>query len=195
MHTPVHTYTHMHTHTAWVHHMDTPTPAITRALTHRHAHARVVLHTHNAFSYLHISSHPFISTHAHAHTPVRPHTEPVGEPGYQVGAQRFLTRTRWGPPAPSRAHGHPWLRLQALCSCVHLEASNEVQPQSRQGCARARAGTSQAPGPFLSPPHQVGPCPCLARLSGSTSRQPSGAWLGLSLLAATSHSELGRRQL
>lgn len=166
-------------------------------LTPIHAHTCTHIHTHNTqtqneFSHLHVPSHP----HTHTQTPVH-RTEPEGESeGSLTGARvsdlgaGVPDQNMMGLPALPPPHTHRPPRLTPECRA-------SAPTRSRQGCARARPrdGTSWAPGPFLSPPHQVGPRPCLAPRSGSTARQPSGAWLGLSLLAATSHLELGGRQL
>lgn len=66
----------------------------------------------------------------------------------------------------------PNSKLQAPASTERLQIECRAGPEPKPEMASHRLLSPSCPS------HQVRPCPCLAQLGGSTSRQPSGAWLG-----------------
>lgn len=181
----------------------------------RGTHAHTLIHgdTHpQSLPYSHTNRHPYI----HTHTRARPHSKCILTLAcilksihiytYRHTLIHHIRRGARGPPEPAcqlwRYGSQPEAEEGPLRP-EHTGPPRAPQPEhcasaptwSRRGCAKARPWMALAGLQALSCPCQAGSCPCLTPLSGSTSRQPSGVWPSLSLLAATSHSALGGCQL
>ena len=191
-HTLTHSFTGTHTHT--LSHTFTLTGTLTLTHTHTHTHAvtHSYTHTHALKMHSHTCMHPQIHSHlhiqTHTHTPHQKGSQrdPEPEPACQLWHYGSQPEAEEDPLHPEHT-GPP--------RAPHPEHCASAPTWSRRGCAKARPWMALAGLQALSCPCQAGSCPCLTLLSGSTSRQPSGVWPSLSLLAATSHSALGGCQL
>ena len=143
----------------------------------------LALETHSITS---IHSHLHIQTHTHTPHQKGSQRDPEPEPACQLWHYGSQPEAEEDPLHPEHT-GPP--------RAPHPEHCASAPTWSRRGCAKARPWMALAGLQALSCPCQAGSCPCLTLLSGSTSRQPSGVWPSLSLLAATSHSALGGCQL